>query len=39
MTKPEMMAAISIPVPVKDRYVRAKTAPSEADLATTGGTF
>src|ERR1700731_3687193 len=39
MKKPEMMAAISMPVPVKERYVKAKTAGSGAGFATTGGTF
>src|SRR6059058_2816937 len=37
--KPEMIAAISMPVPVKDRYVKPNTAASGAGFATTGGTF
>ena len=39
MTKPEMIAAISMPVPVNDRQVKAKTAPSRVGCATTGGTL
>src|SRR5215468_7740658 len=39
MMKPEMIAAISMPVPVNDRYVNANTAPSCVGLATTGGTL
>jgi len=34
---PEMIAAISIPVPVNDSQVKAKTAGSGVGLATTGG--
>src|SRR6478672_13640931 len=37
--KPEMIAAISMPVPVKDRYVNAKTAASGVGFAATGGTL
>src|ERR1043165_1159473 len=36
---PEMIAAISMPVPVKDRYVKPNTAPSGVGLAATGGTL
>src|SRR3954452_17036120 len=35
---PEMIAAISMPVPVKDRYVKPNTAPCGVGLAATGGT-
>src|ERR1700690_1780550 len=34
--KPEMMAAISMPVPVNDRYVKPNTAPSGVGFAATG---
>src|SRR6266576_6604679 len=37
--KPEMIAAISIPVPVNDRYVKPNTAPSGVGFAATGGTL
>src|SRR5258708_29497590 len=37
--RPEMIAAISIPVPVNDRYVNPNTAPSGVGFAATGGTF
>src|SRR5215212_9285767 len=37
--KPEMMAAISMPVPVNDRYVKPNTAPSGVGFAATGGTL
>src|SRR3982074_354706 len=37
--KPEMIAAISMPVPVNDRYVNANTAPSGVGFAATGGTL
>src|SRR3954451_20615612 len=37
--KPEIMAAISMPDPVKDRYVNPNTAPSGVGLAATGGTL
>src|SRR4051794_17107924 len=36
---PETIAAISMPVPVKDRYVNPNTAPSGVGLAATGGTL
>src|SRR3954453_335951 len=35
--KPEMIAAISMPVPVKEREVNPNTAPSGVGLAATGG--
>ena len=34
-----MIAAINMPVPVNDRYVKANTAPSAVGLAATGGTL
>src|SRR5712671_3641730 len=37
--KPETIAAISMPVPVNDRYVKANTAPSGVGFAATGGTL
>src|SRR6186997_2729480 len=39
MKIPEMIAAISMPVPVNERYVNANTAPSGVGFATTGGTL
>src|SRR6202166_1097741 len=39
MKRPEMIAEISMPVPVNDRYVKAKTAPSGVGFAATGGTL
>src|SRR3954468_16450971 len=36
---PEMIAAISMPVPVKDSQVKPNTAPSGVGLAATGGTL
>src|SRR5581483_11392935 len=38
ITKPEMIAAIRIPVPVADTQLNANTAPSLVGLGTTGGT-
>src|SRR5882757_7561148 len=37
--KPEMIAAISMPEPVNDRYVKPNTAPSGVGFAATGGTL
>src|SRR5882757_9552388 len=37
--RPEMIAAINIPEPVKDRYVNPNTARSAVSLAATGGTL
>src|SRR3954451_18590835 len=39
MRKPEMIAAISMPVPVNDSQVKPNTAPSGVGLAATGGTL
>src|SRR5437868_8373956 len=38
MMKPEMIAAIRIPVPVADTQLNANTAPSFVGFGTTGGT-